>query len=414
MVLKSTAGPSPSILEEITSGGVTAPLGFKAAAAAAGIRYPDRLDLALIYSEVAATAAGVYTCNRVQAAPVQVTQDNLTDGQARAVVVNAGIANAATGAQGLDDAREMTRITARVLDINPDEVAVASTGVIGLLLPIERIEKGIIAAANGLSRNGGTQAAQAILTTDTRPKEIAVRISLGEKSVTIGGMAKGSGMIHPCMATMLGFITTDAAITSEALRLALQRSTDRSFNLVTVDGDTSTNDMVVVLANGLAGNPLITIDSPELKEFQTALDYVNQYLAREIARDGEGASRLIEVRVKNAPSLLDAQKAARAVAGSSLVKTAVFGRDPNWGRILAAVGYSGAEFAPEQIAIWLGEVLVAQEGVETAFNEDEAREALDRETVLITVDLGVGTAEATAWGCDLTFDYIKINASYRS
>lgn len=399
---------------EIVPGGITAPRGFQAAAAAAEIRYPDRPDLALIYSEVPAVAAAVYTRNKVQAAPLIVSREHLANGLAQAVVINTGIANAATGQQGLADARQMACLTAEALKIAPEDVAVASTGVIGQFLPMERVEKGIRQAAAQLSPNGGAEAAQAIMTTDTQRKEIAVKLHIGGCPVTLGGMAKGSGMIHPDMATMLGFITTDAAIEPAVLQQALKASIDRSFNLVTVDGDTSTNDMVLVLANGRADNPRIDGAGPDLAAFQAGLDYITGYLAKEIARDGEGATRLIEVRVKNAPSLDDGQKAARAIAGSSLVKAAVFGRDANWGRILAALGYSGADFDPQQVDIYLGEVLVARDGAGLAFDEDQARQVLEQETVVITVDLKAGPAAVTAWGCDLTFDYVKINASYRS
>lgn len=399
---------------EIVPGGITAPRGFQAAAAAAEIRYPNRPDLALICSEVPAVAAAVYTRNKVQAAPLIVSREHLTNGQAQAVVINAGIANAATGQQGLADARQMAYLTAEALQIAPENVVVASTGVIGQLLPMERVEKGIRQAATQLSPAGGAEAAQAIMTTDTRRKEVAVKLHISGCPVTIGGMAKGSGMVHPDMATMLGFITTDAAIEPGVLQQALKASIDRSFNLVTVDGDTSTNDMVLLLANGRANNPRIAGAGPDLAAFQAGLDYITVYLAKEIARDGEGATRLIEVRVINAPSLDDGKKAARAIAGSSLVKSAVFGRDANWGRILAALGYSGADFEPQQVDIYLGEVLVARDGAGLAFDEELARQVLEQETVVITVDLKAGPAAVTAWGCDLTFDYVKINASYRS
>ena len=399
---------------EIVTGGVTVPQGFLAAAAGAEIRYKDRPDLALLYSVVPATAAALYTQNKVQAAPVVVTREHLRDGRAQAVVINSGIANAGTGPQGLEDARHMAQLVARNLQLRTEDVAVASTGVIGTLLPMERVETGINIAAASLSAEGGTEAARAIMTTDTRLKEIAVKVDLGGHWITIGGMAKGSGMIHPNMATMLAFLTTDAEIDAGFLHQSLTAAAQRSFNMITVDGDTSTNDMVIMLANGQAKNPRISGTGKESVIFQKALDWVTQYLAKELARDGEGATRLIEVRIRQAASLIDAQKAGRAVAGSSLVKSAVFGRDANWGRILAAAGYSGAEFDPQQTSVWLGEVLVAQKGTAVSFDEDRARQVLDEETVVITVDLGAGEVGAVAWGCDLTFDYIKINASYRS
>jgi glutamate N-acetyltransferase/amino-acid N-acetyltransferase len=303
---------------------------------------------------------------------------------------------------------------AEALKLKTEDVAVASTGVIGMRLPMVRVAAGISQAAANLQPGAGNEAAQAIMTTDTRPKEIAVKVDLDGRFITIGGMAKGSGMIHPNMATMLAFLTTDAEVDPAFLHQALTEATRLSFNMITVDGDTSTNDMVIILANGQAQNLRISGAGRDAIAFQQALNAVTQYLAKEIARDGEGATRLIEVRIEGAASFSDAQKAGRAIAGSSLVKSAVYGQDANWGRILAAAGYSGAEFDPEQTAIWLGEVLVAQQGTPVPFDEAEARQVLAADTVVITVALGAGNARAVAWGCDLTFDYIKINADYRS
>jgi len=307
----------------------------------------------------------------------------------------------------LADARRTAELVAEALKLKPEDVAVASTGVIGMRLPMERVAAGISQAAASLSAEAGTHAAQAIMTTDTRPKEIALKVDLGGHFITIAGMAKGSGMIHPNMATMLAFLTTDAEVDPAFLHQALTEATQRSFNMITVDGDTSTNDMVIILANGQAQNPRISGTGRDAVAFSQALNAVTQYLAKEIARDGEGATRLIEVRIQGAASLSDAQKAGRAIANSNLVKSAVYGQDANWGRILAAAGYSGAEFDPEQTAIWLGEVLVAEQGTAVPFDEVQARRVLEAETVVITVDLGAGSAQAVAWGCDLTFDYIK-------
>lgn len=399
---------------KIISGGVTAAQGFKAGAVAAEIRYENRLDLALVYSEVPALAAAVYTKNRVQAAPLLVTREHLADGRAQAIIINSGNANACNGDEGIRDAKKMALITAQALQIAPEDVVVASTGVMGLPMPMHRVEKGISEVVACLSVDGGSAAARAIMTTDLNSKEVAVSFSIGGKKVTIGGMAKGSGMIHPDMATMLAFITTDALIDQKVLQKVLCLSVERSFNMITVDGDTSTNDMVVFLANGMAQNPEITEEGPEFELFKVGLDYVTTYLAQEIARDGEGATRLIEVRIKNAATFEDGKKAARAVAGSSLVKTAVFGQDANWGRIIAALGYSGAEFDPQKVDIWLAEIMVARAGTGVPFDEEKVSKLLGADKVIITVDLHAGNTNTVAWGCDLTFDYVKINASYRN
>jgi len=395
-------------------GGVTAPQGFKASGVKAEIRYSNRRDLALIYSETPAAAAALYTRNRVQAAPIAVTREHLQKGgRLRAAVINAGVANAGTGAQGVEDARQMARWTAEFLKIAPEEVAVASTGVIGMRLPMEKIRRGIYEAVQALSEDGGGDAARAIMTTDTRPKEAAVSFEWGGRTVTLGAMAKGAGMMHPNLATMLVFVTTDAAVEDAFLPAALTAAADRSVNMLSIDGDTSTNDMVLIMANGQAGNPLITADSGG-ERFLRALEYLLVKLTREMARDGEGATRLIEVEVVNAASESDARLAARTIVSSSLVKTAVHGRDPNWGRVLAALGYSGAEFDPEKVDIYFGKVCVAAGGCEQPFSEEEVRELLGEDEVRITVDLHAGTARAFAWGCDLSPDYVHINASYRS
>lgn len=403
---------------EIIPGGVTAPRGFRAAGVYAGLKKANRgkKDLALIVSDTLATAAAVYTTNKVQAAPLKVTREHLASGRARAIVVNSGNANACTGEQGLKDAWRMAEITAEVLGCRPQEVVVASTGVIGVPLPMDKIEAGIRQAAQELSKEGSRAAAEAILTTDLRVKEIALRFSIRGRPVVIGGIAKGSGMIHPNLATMLAFLTTDASLDSEQLKKALSLAVDNTFNLITVDGDTSTNDMVVALANGQSG--VGPASEEEYRLFTSALEYACRYLARLIARDGEGATRLIEVEVRGAHTFMDARKIARAIASSNLVKSAVFGADANWGRILCAAGYAGAELDPERVDIFIesaiGREQLAARGKPYSFDEAKASAILAAEEVRIIVDLNLGTATAVAYGCDLTYDYVKINASYRT
>ncbi|MGI9861108.1 bifunctional ornithine acetyltransferase/N-acetylglutamate synthase [Moorella naiadis] len=397
------------------AGGITAPRGFVAAGVHAGLK-KDKLDLALIVSEVPATAAAVYTRNRVKAAPLLVTAEHLKSGGARAIVANSGNANACTGERGYRDAREMAAVTAAAVGCEPWQVVVASTGVIGVPLPMDKITAGIEAAAAGLAVEGGGDAAAAILTTDTRIKEIAVQLPLGGATVTIAGIAKGSGMIHPNMGTMLCFLTTDVAIEPEDLKQALRTVVDRTFNMVTIDGDTSTNDMAVILANGCADNAPLTIE--EHAVFRNGLEYVCRYLARLIARDGEGASKLITVEVHGAATEMAARQVARAVAGSNLVKSAIFGADANWGRIICAAGYSGAEIDPEKIDIYLasraGREAMTAGGEPLPFSEEKAAAILKEDEITIILDLNQGAAAATAWGCDLTYDYVKINASYRT
>ncbi len=402
-------------MEEV-KGGVTAPAGFLAAGVGADIRGTGdgRKDLAVLFSRVPCAAAGTFTTNRVRAACVDLTAERVRQGSLQAVVINAGNANACTGEQGRQDAAEMAALTAKALGLEPEQVAVASTGVIGVPLPMERIRTGIRMVAVSVSAAGGEAAAEAIMTTDTRPKEYAVRVELGGTPVTIGAMAKGSGMIHPNMATMLAFVTTDANVDPAALQTALKAAVDKSFNMITVDGDTSTNDMVLAMANGLARNQRVVLGTTLYESFAEALERVLIHLAKEIARDGEGANKLLEVRVKGAPTVADARKAARAVCGSSLVKTALFGADANWGRVLAALGYSGAEFDPARVDLWVGDVQMMAAGAGLAFDEDAARQVLEQETVVITADLHSGDAEATAWGCDLSYEYVKINGSYRT
>ena len=395
-------------------GGITSPKGFKAAGVASGIRKKGRKDVALVYSEQPAQAAAVYTLNKFQAAPLQVTKEHLKDGIAQAIVVNSGVANACMGQQGLMSAKEMAQITADCLLIKAEDVVVASTGGSGVPLPMELFTKGIKDASKALSYDGGADAAEAIMTTDLVKKEVACQLEIGGKTVTIGAMAKGSGMIHPNMATMLGFITTDASIESDCLQHVLKKATDASFNMVSVDGDTSTNDMVAILANGLAENPKITMESEYLKDFEAAVTEVCIRLAKMIAQDGEGATKLIEVEVVGAKSLEDARKGARAICSSNLVKAAIFGEDANWGRIVTAMGYSGAEVDPSIVDVYIGELLVAEKGTGLKFDEEKASQILKQKEIKLKVDLNLGSEEATAWGCDLSYDYVKINADYRS
>ncbi|MDK2824219.1 MAG: glutamate N-acetyltransferase / amino-acid N-acetyltransferase [Clostridia bacterium] len=395
-------------------GGITAPQGFKAAGVAAGIRKKEKKDVAIVYSQVPAQAAAVYTINKFKAAPLKVTAEHLADGIAQAMVINSGIANACMGQQGMESAKEMAEITAQVLNIKVDDVVVASTGLIGAPLPMDRLEQGIKEAASKLSTKGGSCAAEAIMTTDLVKKEVAVQLELGEKQITIGAMAKGSGMIHPNMATMLGFITTDADVSAECLQKSLKTAVETSFNMISVDGDTSTNDMVVIMANGIAGNPQITLDNEYYVQFQAALTEICVILAKMIAQDGEGATKLIEVEVSGALSLEDARKAARTICSSSLVKSAIFGEDANWGRIITALGYSGAEVEPEKVDVYIGDLMMAENGTGLSFDEDKAGQILAQKEVIIKVDLKLGEFEAKAWGCDLSYDYVRINADYRT
>lgn len=400
-------------IKEINDGGVTSPQGFLAAGVKAYIK-KDKKDLAVIYSELPAAAAGVFTTNRVKAAPLLITMEHIKDGRAQAIVVNAGNANACTGEPGLKNAVATAQKAGELLHIDSHDVIVTSTGVIGVQLPMDRVLAGVASAVGELSRDSGGEAAEAIMTTDTVPKKVAVEFTVGGKKAVIGGMAKGSGMIHPNMATMLGFITTDTAVSPALLEQALKYAVHRTFNMITVDGDTSTNDMVAVLANGMAGNPEIAAEGSDYVAFREALLYVCTYLAKLVAKDGEGATKLVEVRVVNAVSEEDAKKAAMAVANSNLVKTAVFGEDANWGRIICAVGYSGAEFDPAEVDIFIGDEKMCAAGTPLDFSEQRAKKILARDEVAILVDLKAGGAEATAWTCDFSYDYVKINADYRT
>jgi len=405
-----TTAPSPAAAG-LT--GVTAPLGFKAAAVAAGIK-PQGLDLALLVADAGCTVAAVFTTNRAQAAPVLVSREHVASGRARAVVVNAGCANAATGASGLADARETASLVAQAIGCRPQEVVVASTGVIGVPLPMPALRSGVPAAAAGLTREGGADAARAIMTTDTRPKEVVVEFTLGGRTARVGGMAKGAGMIAPRMATMLAFFTTDAAVDAGLLQAALREAVGSSLNRITVDGDTSTNDMAVVLANGAVPERAILSPGRDYDAFRAALTEAARRLAEMIVRDGEGATRFAEIRVEGAGSEDDADRVARAIAESPLVKTALHGGDPNWGRILGAVGRSGVAIDVSRVDIVLGDVWVAEGGAARAYDEALAHAAVKADPVRILVRLNAGPAAGWMWTCDLTRGYVDINAHYRS
>jgi glutamate N-acetyltransferase/amino-acid N-acetyltransferase len=377
------------------------------------VRDSGTRDLGLLFSNLPCEAAAVFTRNAVKGAPLGVTRQAVEGGGVRAIVVNSGNANAATGERGLSDAYAMQALTAKALGVSAWEVAVASTGVIGVHLPMDRITSGIEAASGALGADG-TGFAEAILTTDTRLKEAAVKVEVGGKTVVVGGTAKGSGMIHPNMGTMLAFLTTDAAVEKDCLQETLGRATERSFNRVTVDGDTSPSDMALLMANGAAGNEPLTADSPDYPAFAAAVEGVARELAKEIARDGEGATRLVEVVVEGAASEEQAAALAKSVVGSSLVKAAVFGEDANWGRVLTAMGYSGFPFDPAGLNLWFGPVKVFAGGEPAEHEEAEANAALSGERVRIMARLDEGEASATAWGCDLSYEYVRINGSYRT
>ena len=402
------------------SGGVCAAKGFKAAGVHCGVKAgssPDKPDLALIVSDAECVAAATYTLNRVKAAPIYVTMDHLEDGVCRGVVANSGNANACCP-MSHENAEAMCAAAAQATGLKAEDFVVASTGVIGQTINIQAIQSGLPRAAAALSPEGSEQAERAIMTTDTVPKSAAVALDIGGKTVTIGAIAKGSGMIHPNMGTMLCFVTTDCAISQDTLEDALREVVARTFNRVTVDGDTSTNDMCVVLANGLAGNPLIEWKDENYQAFHAALEEVCRTLARKIAGDGEGASKLITCAVTGARSEESAERLAKAVVGSSLVKAAMFGADANWGRVLCAMGYSKAPFRPEYVDIKFaseaGEVEVCRQGDGLLFDEERAKEILSQREVVIAVELHEGDQQATCWGCDLTYDYVKINGDYRT
>ena len=406
---------------KIITGGVTAARGFKAASTAAGIKYKDRQDMAMIYSQEPCRSAGTFTTNMVKAAPVKGDKNQVTSGApARAVVINAGIANACTGEEGMGYCGQTAEAAALALGISAESVLVASTGVIGMQLPMDRITAGVKAMAPLLdgSLESGTGASRAIMTTDTKNKEVAVRFELGGTTVTMGGMCKGSGMIHPNMCTMLSFVTTDAAISKELLQEALSQDIQDTYNMISVDGDTSTNDTVLLLANGLAGNKEITEKNEDYHTFCRALKIVNETLAKKMAGDGEGCTALFEVKVVGAETKEQAKILAKSVICSSLTKAAIFGHDANWGRILCAMGYSGAQFEPEKVDLFFesaaGKMQIIKDGVAVDYSEEQATRILSEPEVTAVADIKMGDAKAAAWGCDLTFDYVKINADYRS
>ncbi len=392
-------------IETIPEGNITSPEGFFAGTTSAGInrKAKDKPDLGILFSEAPCVAAALFTTNRLKAAPVVLSQQRLKQGKAGAVVVNSGCANAFTGEGGLAHADEMAKLTAEGIGISAEDVLVASTGVIGVPLPMKRIRAGIEQII--LSRDGGHELAQAIMTTDTFAKETAVKVRVGDSEFTIGGVAKGSGMIHPDLATLLCFLTTDAAIEKDFVQEALGKAVDVSFNMISIDGDTSPNDMVLIMANGLGGS--VPVDA-----FEQALEQVCIYLAKCVARDGEGATRLIEVTVAGAANLAQARSAARTVVSSPLVKAAIHGADPNWGRIMAAVGRSGVEVEEAKLELYIGEIPVVKAGSPLPFDKRSLIQLLRGEEVSISLNLNLGSGSATAWGCDLSEEYVTINSRY--
>lgn len=399
-------------IESISSGSIASPRGFNAGATYAGIKKKTDavLDLGVLFSEVPCTAVALFTTNRIKAAPVVLSQRRLLSGRVAAVVVNSGCANACTGEQGLADAAEMTNLTAKAIGVSSGDVLVASTGVIGVPLPMKLIREAMGRVV--LSRDGGHELAKAIMTTDTLPKETAVITTSGESKFTIGGVAKGAGMIHPELATMLCFLTTDAAVDIDFLRLSLRKAVEASFNMISIDGDNSPNDMVLLMANGQAGNKPIARDSESAEAFQQALSQVCVYLAKCIARDGEGASKLLEITVEGATDISAARTVARTIVSSPLVKAAVHGCDPNWGRILAAAGRSGVEVVESKIELYIGDICLLKAGEPLSFDREAVVALLDREEVSVVLRLNLGTAAATAWGCDLSEEYVTINSQY--
>ena len=399
-------------------GGVCAAEGFKAAGTACGIKGKiDKKDLALIVSDVMCSAAAVYTTNKVKGAPLKVTKEHIKDGKAQAIICNSGNANTCAP-NGVEIAEQTCELTAEALGLTKDDIVVCSTGVIGQEMYIEPFEKGIPVLAETLSSDGSGEAAQAIMTTDTIPKEVAVEFEIGGVKCHLGGIAKGSGMINPNMATMLSFITTDAAISPEMLDKALKADIKGSYNQICVDGDTSTNDMVAVLANGMAGNQEISAEGEDFEMFKAALAEVTVWLAKKLARDGEGATKLIECSVSGAPDDITAQKISKSVIASDLLKAAMFGADANWGRVLCAIGYTDGDFSTENIDVHMssakGSVFVCQGSKHKEYSEEEATEILREEEITITIDMHQGEGNAVAWGCDLTYDYVHINGDYRS
>lgn len=398
---------------EWIEGGITAVPGILAAGTHGGIKAAGKRDLALIYSSVPAAAAGVFTTNRIQGAPIRVSREHLKGGVAQAIVASSGNANVATGEQGVKDAQEMAQLVAAGLRIPATRVLVASTGIIGYPLPMEKVRTALPKLLKALSPQGSRHAAEGIMTTDTHPKEAALRVEIGGRPITLGGIAKGSGMVHPRMATMLCFLATDLAIAQEALRTALRQAVNGSFNRISVDGDRSTSDTVFILANGLAENPPVHRGDRAFRPFQQALEALAQRLALMLVRDGEGATRIVEVRVRGARTRREAGAAARAIANSLLVKTALAGEDPNWGRVIAALGASGAAVEEERVALWFGEEQVVAGGqLRDGVLPERMKAELAKKEVLIQVDLGLGHAQDRVWTCDLTEEYVKINTRY--
>ena len=399
-------------IDFVTNGTITSPIGFTAGAAAADIRKKgdNRLDLGIICSQEVCTVAGLFTENKIKSPSVVLCQQRVLKEKAKAVVASSGCANASTGEQGFANAIEMTALAARVIGAKPDEVLIANTGVIGVQLPMPEIRTAMKKLV--VKPDGGHDFEQAIMTTDTVPKEIAVTVKNGANSFTIGGIAKGSGMIHPNLATMLVFLTTDAVVTTAYLKKSLHDAAAISFNMISVDGDTSPSDTLLLLANGMAKNELITAKSSLAHVFQQALNQVCVYMAKAIARDGEGATKLIEINVKGAANLKEARQAARTIVSSNLLKAAVYGNDPNWGRVTAALGRSGAQLEEAKLDVYMGKIQVLKQGAPIPFDKVKAVNVLKQKEVPITVVLNIGAADATAWGCDLTEQYVKINAEY--
>lgn len=394
--------------------GVTYAKGFLAAGVKAGIKKSGNLDVALIYTKQEAAVAGTFTQNKVAAAPVYVSKETVATGTAHAIVANAGCANACTGQQGLDDAHKMAQIAAAALDIHANDVIVGSTGVIGVTLPMDKMEKGIKAAADALSADGSENAGNAIITTDTHSKAVTATFTIGGKEVHMGAIAKGSGMIRPNMATMLCYITTDIAIDQKLLQKALSASVEKSFNMISVDGDMSTNDTVVVLANGAAGNEKITFEDDDYHVFSENLMDLCIEVAKEIAADGEGASKFLTINVHGAANDADAKLVGMTVANSPLVKTAFFGEDPNWGRVICAVGYSGAQMVPEQTVVKFGGIPIFVNGMGADYDEKALAAVMKQDSITIDIELNMGDSDATVWTCDLSYEYVKINGEYHT
>lgn len=400
--------------EKNAAAGVTFPKGFKAAGVKAGIKKSGNLDLALIYTEKEAAVAGVFTKNAVAAAPVIVSREVVKGGKAHAIVANAGCANACTGETGLANARKMAALAAGEVGCASDEVLVGSTGIIGVNLPMDKLEAGIKAAAAELSEDGSKNAGNAIITTDTYSKACSCEVEIGGQAVRFGAIAKGSGMIQPNMATMLCYITTDANISSQLMQKALSEIVEVSFNMISVDGDMSTNDTVLVLANGASGAAEITDGSPEYDKFYATLKEICQELSKRIAADGEGATKFLTINVSGTKTFEDAKTVAMSIAKSPLVKTAFFGEDPNWGRVICAVGYAGIPMVPEKTVIKFGGVPVYANGLGAEFNEDDIHKVMAEHDIVIDVEMGMGDAKATVWSCDFSYEYVKINGEYHT